>query len=120
MDAEHAARFADEWFEAWNAHDLEKILQHYRDDVRYQSPMIPAITGNESGRLEGKETLRSYFERALKAYPDLKFQRQNVSMGVDSVVLNYISVRNLLASEVFLFDEDGLVKEVLCHYVEPE
>lgn len=25
--------FAHEWIAAWNAHDLERILAHYADDV---------------------------------------------------------------------------------------
>lgn len=117
MEAERAARFATEWFEAWNAHDLEGILSHYRDDVRYQSPMIPGLTGDLSGKLEGKPSLLSYFERALQAYPDLLFVPISTAIGVESVVLQYHSVNNRIASEVFLLDESGRAREVLCHYL---
>jgi hypothetical protein len=116
MEAERAERFAQEWFEAWNAHDLERILIHYRDDVRYQSPMIPGITGESSGKLVGKPNLQSYFELALQAYPALVFQPISISIGLDSVVLHYRSVNNRIASEVFVLDESGLAREVLCHY----
>lgn len=29
MDEEQARRLAEEWYAAWNAHDLERILAHY-------------------------------------------------------------------------------------------
>jgi ketosteroid isomerase-like protein len=32
MDYERGQRFADEWYAAWNAHDLDAILDHYTDD----------------------------------------------------------------------------------------
>jgi hypothetical protein len=30
VDAAFAARFAAEWIEAWNSHDLDRVLSHGR------------------------------------------------------------------------------------------
>jgi ketosteroid isomerase-like protein len=38
MQAEFARTFTEEWEEAWNAHDVERLLVHYTDDVVFQSP----------------------------------------------------------------------------------
>ena len=32
MNQKQANEFAAEWIEAWNAHDLDRILSHYTDD----------------------------------------------------------------------------------------
>jgi hypothetical protein len=32
IDRAFAERFAAEWIEAWNNHNLEQILAHYEDD----------------------------------------------------------------------------------------
>jgi len=32
MDKEFANKFAREWVEAWNCHDLDKIMTHYAED----------------------------------------------------------------------------------------
>ena len=38
MDKEQAQQLAEEWYAAWNSHDLERILSHYSDDVVFVSP----------------------------------------------------------------------------------
>jgi ketosteroid isomerase-like protein len=42
--------FADEWTDAWNAHDLDRILSHYAADVVFESPVIRERLGKASGR----------------------------------------------------------------------
>src|SRR5438876_10821997 len=55
IDREWAEAFAREWVDAWNAHDLERILSHYTDDFEMASPLIVERMGVASGRLKGKE-----------------------------------------------------------------
>ena len=46
MEKEQAQRLAEEWYGAWNDHDLERILSHYSDDVVFVSPFAASpITG---------------------------------------------------------------------------
>jgi len=76
MQAEIAIDFtsaAQEWLTAWNAHDLERILAHYADDVELSSPFVAKLTGRTEGVLRGKAALRDYFARGLQAYPTLRF-----------------------------------------------
>jgi hypothetical protein len=109
-------QFAEQWYEAWNAHDLDRILAHYRDDVTLRSPMVVAITGREDGIVVGRDALASYFSRGLEAYLDLRFEPLALFVGVDSVVLNYRSVRGLLTAEFMGLDPNLRVKTVIAHY----
>jgi uncharacterized protein (TIGR02246 family) len=86
MDKEQAQRLAEEWYAAWNDHDLERILSHYSDDVVFVSPFAVEIAGRADGRLEGKEALRTYFGAALDRFPDLRFEPIALMIGIDSVV----------------------------------
>jgi mannose-6-phosphate isomerase-like protein (cupin superfamily) len=104
------------WIEAWNAHDLEAILSHYADDVELTSQFVAALTGRSDGTIRGKAALRDYFQRALEAYPDLRFQFVQLSTGVRSCVLEYRSVNRLRAAETLEFDARGKVRRVLAHY----
>jgi ketosteroid isomerase-like protein len=54
MDYGSAQRFAENWYSAWNAHDLDAILDHYADDVEMASPLVSTLTGNDDGRIVGK------------------------------------------------------------------
>ena len=112
---EFAERFAAKWIEAWNAHDLQRILSHYSVDFRMASPVIRHIAGEPSGRLEGREAVGNYWRLALERQPSLRFELREVLCGADSVTLLYSGPRGS-AAEVFVFGDDGLVREALAHY----
>jgi uncharacterized protein (TIGR02246 family) len=116
MNEEQAQRLAEEWYAAWNDHDLERILSHYSDDVVFVSPFAVEIAGRADGRLEGKEALRTYFAAALERFPDLHFEPIALMTGIDSLVLHYRSVQDLLAAELMKVNGGGRVTEVLAHY----
>ena len=113
---EEAQAFADDWYEAWNAHDLDRVLSHYREDVRFSSPFVVAITRSEDGTIVGRPELARYFARALEAYPDLRFEPLGLFVGAESVVLHYRSVLGLLAAELMSLDGDRLVTTAMAHY----
>ena len=109
------ARFAEEWIAAWNAHDLELILSHYADDVEFHSPFVTKLLGHANGRLSGKAALRDYFARGLTAYPALRFEYIMLYPGVNSCVLQYRSVNDLLAAETMEFNNAGQISRALAH-----
>ena len=84
MDIE---KFAHEWIEVWNSHDLEKILAHYSEDIEITTPMIKLAGGIDSGTLKGKKMVASYWKKALEKVPDLHFELIDITEGVDSVAL---------------------------------
>lgn len=118
ISAARAGQFANEWIDAWNAHDLKKILSHYADEVEFSSPFVIQLFNEPSGSLRGKKELETYFAKGLAAYPDLKFELLHVLPSIQSVVLSYRSVKNLLAAEVMFFDSEGKVIKVVAHYTE--
>jgi hypothetical protein len=107
---------AEEWYAAWNAHDLDRIVSHYSDDVVFTSPFVAKLGSDPQGRLVGKSALRDYFGVALDRFPDLEFEPIALMTGVDSMVLQYYSVERKLAAEVMFLDADGLIREVFAHY----
>ena len=113
---DQAEHFAGEWIAAWNSHDLERILGHYRDDFVMSSPRIAAIAGEPSGVLRGKAAIGAYWARAIAALPDLHFTLVATFVGADSVALHYEGVRGA-AIEVFFFDDTGQVSRAAAHYL---
>src|SRR6266576_6271994 len=89
---ELAAAFASEWIEAWNARDLERILEHYARDVEFTSPFVGRILGRNENTVRGRAVLRVYFSRALNAYPDLHFVARGIYLGAQSLAIEYQSV----------------------------
>lgn len=115
IDKIFAAHFAKEWLDAWNSHDLDRILLHYADDFEMTSPVIISIAGEPSGMLKGKEKVRAYWAKALQRIPDLRFELMTTLIGVNSITLYYKSPRGH-AAEVFHFGPDQKVVKAFAHY----
>jgi hypothetical protein len=111
-----AQQFASEWIAAWNSHDLNAILSHHDESVVLTSPVAAKLLNDESGTLRGKAALRAYFRRGLEAYPDLRFELQDVMFGLSSVVLCYKNQRGTKTAEFMEFDERRKVIRVVANY----
>jgi len=115
LDKNFADEFAADWIDAWNQHDLERILAHYADDFEMSSPMIIKMAGEPTGTLKGKQLVGQYWAKALQLFPDLHFQLHSSLVGVNSIVINYQGVSSP-AAEVFYFNADGKVVKAFAHY----
>jgi nitronate monooxygenase len=107
---------ADRWYEAWNAHDLDRILSHYADDVVFSSPFTAALGFASSGTVVGKAALRSYWTHALDRFPELHFEPLGAYFGASSLTLHYRTVAGLTATEVMELGPDGLITRAAAHY----
>jgi len=117
MTKEQAADFASDWVDAWNSHDLDRILFHYSDDFEMSSSRITQLMGEPTGTLKGKASIAAYWEKSLAQSPGLTFELREVLVGANSVVICYDNVtRGRKAAEVFIFGADGLVVKSMAHY----
>jgi ketosteroid isomerase-like protein len=116
LSEDFVRKLAREVIDAWNSHDLERILEHYADDVTLTSPYAAERFGDPTGAVHGKPALRAYFELALKAYPELRFELVDVMWGVSSVVLYYVNQRGTMTGEVLELAPSGRVRRVLANY----
>ena len=111
MPTPDAHSFVEAWVSAWNAHDVEAVLAHFRDDVLFTSPVAAVVVPESGGVVHGKDALRSYWTAALSSQPDLRFELVAVYRGESTLVINYRNHRGQLVNEVLIFDDDGLVRE---------
>ena len=118
LQAEFAQEFARDWIEAWNSHDIDRILTHYDDDVVLVSPVALNLLKND-GSVRGKDALRAYFLRGLEAYPDLRFDLIDVLWGLETIVLIYANnVRGNKTAEVMQISAAGKVLRVWANYAQ--
>jgi|SRR5215470_1834501 len=117
ISREFAEAFAAEWIEAWNSHDLDRILSHYAEDFAFSSPFIISVAGEPSGALKGHAEVRAYWSKALARQPDLHFRLVTVFSGVASAVIHYQRHDGSYAAEHFEFEPGGKVVRSSAHYV---
>jgi ketosteroid isomerase-like protein len=108
--------FVRDWVEAWNSHDLARILEHYEDDVVLISPRAKEIIGSPDGTVRSKAALSDYFRAALKRMPDLTFALVRAYVGVSSVVVEYRTRDGRHGAEFMDFGTSGRVSRVVAHY----
>jgi hypothetical protein len=112
-----AQAFAAEWIDAWNSHDLNRILSHYSEEFEFSSPFIIKLMGESSGRLKGKASIEAYWSKGLALRPDLHFELLAVLSGVDSLIIHYRRHDGSNASEYFELGAGGKVVRSSAHYV---
>ena len=116
MMNDEARKLANDWIAAWNAHDLDLIMTHYEDAIELTSPAAAQLLGTPDGRVVGRPNLRAYFQRGLEAYPDLRFQLEDVLWGINSVVLYYTNQKGTRTAEFMELSANGKVARVVANY----
>ena len=116
MEQDIARHFAADWVAAWNSHDMNRIMDHYAEDLHFTSPIIQKIGFNSTGIITKKEELRQYFTKALGLFPDLHFHLIEVCTGLNSLLLFYSSINNRKSAEWMEIDSEGKVCKVMAHY----
>lgn len=114
---QQAQAFAREWIAAWNAHDVERVLSHYAEEVEFRSPFIATFAGDASGCLRGKPALRAYWTAALQKLPDLRFELLEVLVGAGSLTLYYQGHRGRVAETFFLGADGQVLRATACYAV---
>jgi hypothetical protein len=66
------AAFVQSWISAWNRHDVDLVLTHYSESVKFTSPKAAQVVGQPI--MEGKEALRRYWTKGVESFPDLLFE----------------------------------------------
>lgn len=114
LTPEETPAWARRHVDAWNSHDLDRIMTLYTEEVEVHSPLAANLTG--SGVVRGAPAVRAYFAAALVRYKDLRFKLLDALLCLDSVALYYVSVEGLLVAEVLYLDENNRVSKALAHY----
>ena len=111
-----AEAFVKEWIDAWNSHDLERILAHWSDDCEFTSPLVARLMDDPSGKVRGKAALRAYWTVGLAKNPDLRFTLDTFHLGHDSVVIAYRNHRGQRCAEMIRLGADGHAVAGVAHY----
>ncbi len=105
MTAEKNVSIAHLWFDAFNAHDLERLLSLYDEDAEHYSPKLKIRHPETNGLVQGKNALRDWWKDAFDRLPSLNYKVTSLTSNTDRVFMEYIrKVSN---------EEDMLIAEVL-------
>ena len=78
------ATYAETINEAWNSHDIEKVLSFY-------SPEYIGDDVGQASQLCGHEDLRTMLEKYWKAFPDLRFTITNTVIQDSRMAIAWVA-----------------------------
>jgi ketosteroid isomerase-like protein len=85
MDRAAAQAFVNSWVQDWNAHDIERVLSHFAEDVVFTSPVAVQLLDGSDGVIRGKAALRDYWSEGLRRIPNLHFEVLGIYVGVSTL-----------------------------------
>ena len=97
----------ERWMEAWNSHDLDRILSLYADDAEMTSDGIVRLGFTVQGSVRGKQNLRAYWSKALAMLPNLHFEARGFFTSPNSVVVHYLNDRGQTICEYLRVGQTG-------------
>jgi hypothetical protein len=100
---------AFKWFDAFNAHDLEKLLSLYDDDAEHFSPKLKIRQPETNGLVKGKQALREWWQDAFDRLPGLQYQVTSLTANNERIFMEY--VRKVSGEETMLVAEVLEVKD---------
>src|SRR6266478_1979161 len=68
----------EDWIEAWNAKDLNRIMRHYASSVVFEANTVVRRWSRPDGILRGADELREHFRMGLEIAPTLRFELEEV------------------------------------------
>lgn len=77
------------WFEAFNGHNLETLLDLYHDEARHYSPKLKQRRPETKGMIEGKAALRVWWADAFERLPGLHYEVKKLTADNERVFMEY-------------------------------
>lgn len=89
MSSEQNKNIAQRWFNAFNAHDLEKLLSLYDDNAQHYSPKLKIRQPDTQGLIKGKAALRAWWQDSFDRLPTLRYDVQKLTADDEQVFMEY-------------------------------
>lgn len=110
---------ANQWFEAFNEHNLEKLLALYDDQAEHYSPKLKVRHPETLGLIKGKDALRAWWKDAFERLPSLRYEVIRLTPYEDRVFMEYIrhvkGEEDLLVGEMLEVRNELIVKSSVFH-----
>ena len=89
MTAEHCKHIAQVWIDAFNTHDVEKLLYLYADNAVHFSPKLAERKPETNGLIKGKAALRAWWQDAFIRLPTLHYSVTALTANDERVFMEY-------------------------------
>jgi hypothetical protein len=119
MKSEENIQIAKKWFNAFNTHNLEALLELYYDEAKHFSPKLKIRKPETNGYVQGKDALREWWKDAFDRLPTLNYNYTTLTADNERVFMEYIrkvdGEEDMLVAEVLEITEGMIVASRVYH-----
>lgn len=90
MSPADTERIARAWMDAFNAHDVDRLMGLYAERCTHTSPKIRLLYPETGGLLLGKDALRRWWKDALQRVPTLRYELSGITCSADRAIVEYV------------------------------
>jgi ketosteroid isomerase-like protein len=80
---------ARRWLDAFNAHDVDRLIALYAEDATHVSPKIRVLHPETGGKLVGRAALARWWREALARLPGLRYEPFKLTADDAGVFMEY-------------------------------
>jgi|ERR1700735_2793965 ketosteroid isomerase-like protein len=106
-----------DWLDAWNHHDLDRIMEHYADNIEFTAETVVKRWAKADGKLKGKEELRRHFSKGLELAPDIQFTLDQILWAPNGYAVLYHRENGNRVLDAVELDDSGLAIKVTAYYL---
>lgn len=112
-------KIAQLWFEAFNEHNLEKLLALYADDAQHYSPKLKLRQPETNGLISGKNALCGWWKDSFERLPTLKYTPTHYIADDTSIFMEYTrqvqDEEDMTVGEVLVIKNGQIVRSRVYH-----
>jgi hypothetical protein len=110
---------AFKWFDAFNAHNLDKLLHLYDDKAQHHSPKLEIKFPETKGLIAGKDALHAWWQDAFDRMPSLHYEVKSLTSNEYRVFMEYIrkvdGQPDLMVAEVLQVENGKIIFSKVYH-----
>lgn len=109
-----AHKIADDW----NSKELNDFLDYFTDDVEIVSTNISRFIIESNGKLNGKNTLKNYWEFMRVKFPYFKYKLHQVNHEGNNLILKFHnSIDDTYSIGTLFFNDERKIYKMKTSYV---
>jgi ketosteroid isomerase-like protein len=111
------AEIITDWIDAWNTHDIDRIMGHYADEVEFTAQTVVTRWNKADGKLKGKEELQQHFSKGLTLAPGIHFTVEEILYAPSGYAVLYRRENGNRVLDAVELNEAGLATKVTAYYL---
>lgn len=111
---------ARRWLAAFNAGDVDALIELYAEDAVHESPKVRKAMPGSGGKLVGKTAMRSWWQQAFSRLPGITYELTALTSDSSRAVIEYMrrapGEQPLAVAEAFEVRDGKIVHSVVYHF----